>query len=229
MMRSYHAPFAGLPSIDPEILEPEFPKRAKRQRFSTRLAALICLGIFTSLLAPTGAIAYNAPELTCARSWDLIQSLLKRHISFRGLDTELRKRAIDAYIERIDPSKTLFLSGEIKQIRNQLQGVFFAVQNGECELLDNIQRDLEGRYERMQNEVTAYVSREDYALDTDVRLILDPDKRGHPKTDANRKRLIERLVHFQMSNYLSSDMELQKSKEKLIHRYELMTKRAREL
>ncbi len=228
-MRSYHAPFAGLPSIDPEILEPEFPKRAKRQRFSTRLAALICLGIFTSLLAPTGAIAYNAPELTCARSWDLIQSLLKRHISFRGLDTELRKRAIDAYIERIDPSKTLFLSGEIKQIRNQLKGVFFAVQNGECELLDNIQRDLEGRYERMQNEVTAYVSREDYALDTDVRLILDPDKRGHPKNDANRKRLIERLVHFQMSNYLSSDMELQKSKEKLIHRYELMTKRAREL
>jgi len=228
-MPNYQAPFAGPGSIDPEILEPEIPVRVKRRRVPSRLAAVVCLAIFTSLLAPTGAMAFSPPELTCARSWDLIQSLLKRHISFRGLDSELRERAIDAYIDRIDPSKTLFLSPEIKQLRGQLKGVFFAVQNGECELLDNIQSDLDRRYERMKNEVTAYVSREDYALDTDVRLILDPDKRGHPKDDVNRLRLLERLVHFQMSNYLSSDMELDKAKEKLIHRYELMTKRALEL
>ena len=81
----------------------------------------------------------------------------------------------------------------------------------------------------MQKDVTAFVASEDYALDTDVRLILDPDKRGHPVNDEGRIKLLERLVHFQMSNYLSSDMESDKAKEKLIHRYELMSKRAREL
>jgi carboxyl-terminal processing protease len=192
-------------------------------------ALAVLLGLLGSALAPTGAHAFGSPELTCSRSWDLVQSLLKRHISFRGLDSELRERAINAYIERIDPSKTLYLSSEIKRLRNELEGVFFDVQNGECDLLDQIQADLVARYERMQKEVTAFVSRDDYALDTDVRLILDPDKRGHPKDDESRKRLVERLVHFQMSNYLSSDMELPKAKEKLIHRYELMTKRAREL
>jgi carboxyl-terminal processing protease len=231
-MSSHKVPFAGPGSIDPDNLKPRTLDRAKRRRIPASLAALtglVSLVFLAVPIAPTGAQAFTPPELTCARSWDLVQSLLKRHISFRGLDSELRERAINAYIERIDPSKTLFLSGEIKTLRGQLKGVFFAIQNGECELLDGIQIDLDGRYERMQQEVTAYVSREDYALDTDVRLILDPDKRGHPKDDANRQRLLERLVHFQMSNYLSSDMELGPAKEKLIHRYELMTKRAKEL
>lgn len=194
----------------------------------TTLAATL-LATFAVALAPSGAQAFTSSELNCRRSWDLIQSLLKRHISFRALNPELRERAIDAYIERIDPSKTLFLSSEVKKLRSNLVGVFFGVQNGECEILDELKTDLEGRYARMEKEVRAYVMREDYALDTDVRLILDPEKRGHPADDEARKRLIERLVHFQMSNYLSGDMEMDKAKEKLVHRYELLTKRAKEL
>ena len=190
-----------------------------------QLAAAVWIGL---VLAPAGAQAFRSQELTCSNSWDLVQSLLKRHVSFRGLDTELRERAIEAYIDQIDSSKTLFLSSEVEAMKRRLTGVFFAVQNGECEMLDDIQADLVTRYERLEKNVRAFVSRDDYALDTDVRLILDPDKRGHPEDDEARKRLLERLVHFQMSNYLSSDMELPKAKEKLIHRYELMTKRAKE-
>ena len=226
-MRSHPAPHVSPGSTCPETLDLERPRFASSQLPRLRRSAAvlaILLGFVGSTLAPTGASAFGSPELTCSRSWDL-----KRHISFRGLDSELRGRAIDAYIERIDPSKTLYLSSEIKQLRAELEGVFFDVQNGECDLLDKIQADLVVRYGRMQEEVTVFVSQDDYALDTDVRLILDPDKRGHPKDDESRKRLEERLVHFQMSNYLSSDMELPKAKEKLIHRYELMTKRAKEL
>ncbi|MBW2495768.1 MAG: carboxy terminal-processing peptidase, partial [Deltaproteobacteria bacterium] len=142
---------------------------------------------------------------------------------------ELRERAVDVYIERIDPSKTLFLSDEVKELRAQLRGVFFGLQNDECEMLDGLQTDIVRRYERMEEEVRAFVSDPAYALDTEVVLILDPEKRGHPQDDEARRRLVERLVHFQMSNYLESDMELDKAKEKLVHRYELMTKRAGEL
>lgn len=232
-MQSHLLPVAGLGSTDPTTTA-----RANRLTASAgrlRRARRACAGIALAStmlvvgLVPSGANAFLTPELTCDRSWDLVQSLLKRHISFRGLDSELRQRAIDAYIERIDPSKTLYLSDEIKKLRGELEGVFFDVQNGECGLLDKIQADLVTRYARMEKEVAAFVSREDYALDTDVRLILDPDKRGHAKDDEQRRELVERLVHFQMSNYLSSDMELPKAKEKLIHRYELMTKRAKEL
>jgi len=182
------------------------------------LVAALALAITISTAYPSGASVFSPPELTCGRSYDLVKSLLKRHISFRELNPELRERA-----------KTLFLSDEVKQLRIQLRGVFFGMQNGECELLEQLHADLTGRYERMEAQVREYVSSEDYALDTDVRLILDSDKRGHPQDAEARKRLIERLVHFQMSNYLSGDMELDKAKEKLIHRYELMTKRIKEL
>jgi carboxyl-terminal processing protease len=202
-----------------------YPDRTRRGF----LYAALALVITANTAYPAGANVFAAPELTCGRSYDLVKSLLKRHISFRELNPELRERAIDAYIERIDPSKTLFLSDEVKQLRIQLRGVFFGMQNGECEVLEQLHTNLIGRYERMEKQVRELVSSEDYELDTDVRLILDSDKRGHPKDAEARERLVERLVHFQMSNYLSGDMELDKAKEKLIHRYELMTKRVKEL
>jgi carboxyl-terminal processing protease len=194
-----------------------------------RLFLFIPLLFSIGAAAPSGASVFSPPELTCGRSWDLVKSLLNRHISFRDLNPQLRERAVESYIETIDPSKTLFLTNEISRLRVQLRGVFFGMQNGECELLEQIQLDLIGRYKLMEDHVRAFVSAEDYALDTDVRLILDSDKRGHPADAEDRDRLVERLVHFQMSNYLSGDMELDKAKEKLIHRYELMTKRVTEL
>ncbi len=213
----------------------ETSERAFRRRLpgvrGRVLAIALLLAAAASLTpgAPGGAQAFGAPELTCSRSYDLVKSLLKRHISFRSLNPELRERAIDAYIERIDPSKTLFLSGEVKQLRIRLLGVFFGMQNGECELLEDLHTDLQTRYARMEEEVRVFVSNPEYELDTDVVLILDPDRRGHPQDHEARGRLVERLVHFQISNYLGSDMELPKAKEKLIHRYELMTKRVSEL
>ena len=198
------------------------------RRSLARVAAIAVLsGIVFA--GPSGAQIFTPPELDCPRSWELVQNLLKRHIRFRALNPELRERAIDAYLKRIDPSKTLFLSSEVGRLRARLQGVFFAVQNGECQLLDDIQVDLAKRYERMEKDVREFVSRPDYALDPDVRLILDPEKRGHPADEAGRKDLIHRLVHFQISNYLSSEMELAQAKERLIHRYELMTKQVREV
>jgi carboxyl-terminal processing protease len=230
-MRSYPVPSAGPGSIDPFISKQTIRQTAadRPTRFKRSSSLVACLVLLGVMLAPTGAMAFGAPELTCSRSWDLVQSLLKRHVSFRGLDTELRNRAIDTYIERIDPSKTLFLSPEIKKLRSELNSVFLAVQRGDCELLDSIQVELVSKYERMEKEVTEFVSAENYAVDPEVRLILDPDKRGHPPNDDARQRLVERLVHFQMSNYLASEMESDKAKERLIHRYELMSKRAREL
>lgn len=204
------------------------PSRITRGvRLAVAIAVISLGGIVPG--APLGAQAFAAPELNCSRSYDLIKSLLKRHISFHALNPELRERSIDAYIERVDPSKTLFLSDEVKKLKGRLIGVFFGMQNNECEILDELHQDLNKRYARMEKEIREFVSREDYAVDTDVVLILDPEKRGHPVDHESRKRLVERLVHFQMWNYLEGDMDMPKAKEKLIHRYELMTKRTKEL
>jgi carboxyl-terminal processing protease len=68
-----------------------------------------------------------------------------------------------------------------------------------------------------------------FALDESVELEIDPDDRGYPKTVAARESLLRSLVHFQMSNYLSAGETLEEAKKRIIHRYELRTKRLREL
>jgi len=204
---------------------PPLPRSPIRRLARVLAAGLLALGT----AAPSGAQIFSTPELSCDHTYELMKSLLKRHISYRQLDRELKERAIEVYLERLDPSKSLFLSDEVKQIRGRLMGAFFGMQNDECEILDELQSEVTKRYARMEEAVRSFVSNESYALDPNVVLILDPSKRGHPADEKGRRELIERLVHFQISNYLESDMELAKAKEKLIHRYELMTKRSKEL
>ncbi len=238
MMSSPRAPAPSLRPPDPPRTPRAGPPRSAPARRRARgarprpglLALLLGIGLFLGVgLVPEGNAAFGNPELTCNRTYDLVKSLLNRHISYRSLNPELRQRAIDAYVDRVDPSKTLFLTSEVEALKQRLVGVFFGMQNGECQLLDDLQADLNVRYARMEEEVREFVSRPDYAIDNDTVLIFDPEKRGHPVDDEARQRLIQRLVHFQMWNYLESDMEMDKAKEKLIHRYELMTKRAKEL
>ena len=190
--------------------------------FSRFFALLVLLGA-TLAAAPAGA-----KGLSCDRVPELLKAYLNKHYSFRYLNDELRTRTVETYIKRIDPSKSLFLVDEEKALQAKLQGVFVDVRKGDCKTLIEIRDDVIGRYEKAENFVREFVSSEDYELDTTVELIIDPDKRARPKTKQDQDDLYERLIHFQMSNYLSNDEEVEEAKRKLIHRYELMTRRARE-
>jgi carboxyl-terminal processing protease len=169
------------------------------------------------------------PALTCERIPQLLSAYFQKHISYGYLNTELRKRTIDSYLKRLDPSKTLFLADEAETLRASLTGVFHDIYSGDCESLEKLQADILVRYKAMEDYVRGFVDDESWELDRDVVLIIDPDKRGYPADEAARERLYQKLVHFQMSNYLGTDMELAEAKRRLVHRYELMTRRAGEL
>jgi carboxyl-terminal processing protease len=190
----------------------------------TRLL-LACLAAAVLWAAPQAAAADG---LTCDRVPELLKAYLNKHYSFRYLNDELRTRTVDSYIKRIDPSKSLFLVDEEAALQQKLQGVFHDIRRGDCMALLEIRSDVIERYKEVEVFVTEFVGSDDYELDTDVDLIIDPDKRARPRTEEDQKDLYRRLVHFQMSNYLSNGEDLAEAKRKLIHRYELMTRRAME-
>src|SRR5262249_49453482 len=68
----------------------------------------------------------------------------------------------------------------------------------------------------------------DYKLDETAEIILDPLKREYPKSIDEKKDILRKLIHFQISNYLAAETKLPEAKKNLIHRYELMTKRLTE-
>ena len=188
---------------------------------STALAVVL-------LIASGRAEAAKNEPLTCGRIPELTRTYLQKHISFHYVNDELRSRLIDTYVKRLDPSKSIYLSDEVKELERKLRGVIQDVREGDCSALTEIHADQIKRYQEMEKYVGKVLADPEYALDTDAVLIIDPDKRAWPKTPEARDELITKLVHFQMSNYLGSDMELAEAKEKLVHRYELNTKRAQE-
>lgn len=198
-----------------------------RSTLRVRPRSLVAVWLLFAAASSSTATAATEP-LTCERIPELTRTYLHKHISFHYVNDELRQRLIDTYMKRLDPSKSLYLTDEVTALEQKLRGVTQDVREGSCTALTEVHADQIKRYEQLQEFVKKLLMDPAYEMDEDAVLIIDPDKRSWPKTDAARDELVTKLVHFQMSNYLGSDMALEEAKEKLIHRYELNTKRAKE-
>ena len=191
-------------------------------RRGVRFAAMIALVLASVSCSGTA----ESMELTCERIPGLLNTFLHKHISYRHLNDKLRTRAIDSYIKRLDSAKTLYTTREAAALKTSLQGIFFDVGSGECTSLEEIQKDIVDRYEKMRQYVESYVRSDDYAADPEIELVIDPDRRARPKNLEQQHALYRKLVQFQISNYMSNGNTLEEAKDKLVHRYELRVKRA---
>lgn len=187
-------------------------------------------------LIPFAAVAFSlvsaAPAsamLRCQTVPKLMDSYMQAHVTHKGLTPELRERAIDSYLDALDPSKTLFLAEEAEAIRADRERIFRELRGGRCDYLIKIQKQLHQRYQSLETLVRGIASREDFELDPTIELTIDPDDRGYPADEVARSELVRKLAHFQISNLLAGEEDLAKARERLIHRYELMTKRSSEV
>jgi carboxyl-terminal processing protease len=194
-----------------------------RWPLSIALAGL--LGGFLSSAAPAAAEA----ELTCKVIPELVGQFLRRHVSHRRLTDEIRARTAQVYLERIDPSKTLLLQSEADAFAREIPAVFDDAAEGDCHRLAEIHAMMVERYARFEQDVRAVVSADGFAVDPQAELVIDPDERGFPKTLEEQRSLLRRQIDFQLANYLSVGTKLPEARERLVHRYELFTKHARQL
>lgn len=189
------------------------------------LLILLLAGAAVALLLT--APSARANTLECKELPKLFTSFTVHHYTERALTTELRERTLTRFVRVVDPSRTLLLAPEVEEIRKRAGAVFADLFRGRC-------GDVEATLDRIVNRSATdlAIARElldaDYALDESVELVIDPEVRGWPKTEKDRRALIERQLHFQIASYLTGGLELPKAKEQLIHRYELSLKRAKE-
>ncbi len=179
-----------------------------------------------SFACSQGATAES--RLQCEALPPLMSRYLQNHISFHHLNGELQDRTIENYLRRIDSSKMLLLENEANELRIVLRSIFAEMRFGNCSALSSIQGDIIKRNKEVEKIVKKVISSKNFKVDPQTKLIIDPEKRGFPKTKEEQRELLEKLAHFQISNYESAGTELDEAKEKLIHRYELITKRAEE-
>ncbi len=193
----------------------------------TRRLALVLLAV--AVAQAPGSPAAAARTLNCDAIPKLLRGYLQKHLQYRQLSSEIRQRAAESYLKKIDPSKTLLMKSDVDALEKSLRTLFDDISRGNCTKLDDLQKQLVKRYSEMEAFARTLLADPEFALDESTRLVLDPDDRGYPKNAKELADLRKRLIHFQISNYLSADSELDEAKEKLIHRYELLTRRAGEL
>jgi carboxyl-terminal processing protease len=186
------------------------------------------LATLTFLVAAVPALP-AAAELDCPRISQLAREFLKHHVIQSALGTEIEQRAIESYLHRLDTSRSLMLDSEVGELRAKLAGVFENLQAGNCSQIAAVHERLIALQATSETHAKALVADENFKLDETVEIRIDPEQRGYPKTEDDRNELWRRLVHFQMSNYLGAGEKLPEAKRLMAHRYELRTKRLREL
>jgi len=190
------------------------------------LALLVCLALVP---ATTHGDARRdgsaAPVLGCDDLGELMTYYLRRHVRYGEVDEGLRERTSATYMERVDPQRTLFLAAESRRWQKRLQGAFDGIRGGQCAPLQELREEVTKRLAAEEAAVRAFVKAPDYRVDEKARLVLDPEKRGWPKDAATRDELLRTLSHFQISNYLNAKIQPDEAEDKLVHRYELRTRR----
>jgi carboxyl-terminal processing protease len=190
------------------------------------LRRLLVAGLF---VLGAGLASPARAALTCGDLRELSTLLLQKHIRIHMMTPEVRSRAVTTYIERLDPQRLLYLEAEQQRLAQRLEDAFLEVRSGECAKLRAIHEDATARTREQEAFVRRLVGRDDYKVDTNAEIVLDPEKRGWPKTAEQRDAWLTALVHFQASNFLASGEALPEARERLAHRYELRTRRISEL
>ena len=189
------------------------------------LPAWSVVALMLLMVAP----AHAANTLECSSIPSLMKRYVDLHVGQGTLDSALKDRAVERYMRYIDPSKSLFTQAEAADLVRELRGFLDRVADGNCDGLDGTQAKVLAKHAEMEAFVAKLLADAKLEIDKTVELKVDADDREHPADVAARDALRRKLVHFQLANYVSAGTAIGAAKEKLVHRYELITRRVREL
>lgn len=197
--------------------------------FHTLKSVIVGIVAVVSLAVPSSAFAQGLQlKLSCPAVPMVIDGLVGAHVGYDSPSDELAKRAAKLYAERIDPTQVLLTQSEFRKLEKRLYGSIKNIRKGNCEDFRKLKQDQVAWQKDLETFVRKLVADGKYEIDKKRTLDLDPEKRQRPKTAKERDELRRALVDFQMANYLASGVEKQEALEKLVHRYELFTRRVEE-
>jgi carboxyl-terminal processing protease len=180
----------------------------------------LALALFVLIFSQTSA----ALELNCKLLDQLFQAYRTQHISIRKLDAQLKQRTVNQYIENLDGTKTMLLASDVEAIKKDILGIFDKFEKNDCSALQSAQKILLQRAKENEEFTRSFLNAE-YKLDETVEFTIEAKKRNFATSVNERNVLLKKLLHFQIANYILGDVKLPEAREKLIHRYELISKR----
>lgn len=181
--------------------------------------------LFFSLVLLFGVTAFaNEPTLSCKHVPVIQKGFLSQHINYKKYSPALEKRLIDQYIKRLDPSKLYLTSKDAKEVSSLMKGILMRTQKNDCSPIIKVQKIYAERVKQRADFVKKFLG-DKYKFNKNVKINLDADKRKRLSTVEKINNFHKDYIHFQISNYLASDIKLEEAKKKVIKNYERIEKK----
>jgi len=195
----------------------------------TALRALLATALPVATFACGGqAEAKTENLLGCSSMPMLMERYAQLHINAPSIDDTLLTAAAKVFVGRVDSSKSLLTLDESNRLEARVRAFYKDVQESRCGGLRELLDFQVSRQEEIEAFVKKALGAKGFALDKTLSLDLDAEKRPWPATTKARDELRRALIHFQLANYVAGGKTLDEAKQKLIKRYELITRRVKE-
>lgn len=196
-----------------------------------RLAALLSTLAVVTFVAPVptaSAQGFTNMSLSCVTLPLVANGFVEQHVTTVKVDDKFYREVARVWAESIDPTESLLTQAEYTKLEQRLFALSKAVAERNCADFAALHKDQIAWQKALEDHVRKVVSAKDFKIDTKRELELDPDKRDRPKTKKEQDALRAGLIDFQMANYLAGGISEKEARERLIHRYELFTRRVSE-
>jgi carboxyl-terminal processing protease len=180
--------------------------------------------LFVSALMISSSALAQGNDLECRYLFAIESGFLSQHVKYSQRDAALQDRVVDQYIKRLDPTKVYLLQSDVDQIKKSMGKIFDNIKGKDCSPLDEVQKILVNRVKERSDFAKKMLDKS-YKFDNKVELVFDPDKKPFPKNTEEANDFLRKYVHFQISNYLATEMKMDEAKSNVIKNWDRTVKR----
>lgn len=184
--------------------------------------------LLATLTMSSIANAQLGDQIECRYLNAIEQGFLANHVKVNQRDKELSDRTVNQYLKSIDPIKIYLVQSDVDEINKLVGNVFDKTKNKDCAFLEQIQKIIVKRTQERVDFAKKFLGK-DYKFDNKAEFTFDSDKRVFSKTTGEIDDFFKKYIHFQISNYLATDMKLDEAKSNVIKNYERALKRTQEV
>ena len=170
----------------------------------------------------------SQPGLECRYIYAIEQAFLSQHVKISTFDKVLQERTIEQYVKHLDPTKVYLTQPDVDEVKKMMGDVFEQTKNKDCTVLQKVQAVLSDRVKE-RAEFAKKMLGKDYKFDNKVEFIFDPEHKPFPANKAEGEDFLRKYIHFQVSNYLVTDMKLEEAKANVKKSWDRTIKRVADM
>ncbi len=190
---------------------------------------MLAAGVAAALLLALPARAAKYDQLNESHLSSLKSACLQWHVSKGALTPELAAATLSNYVELLDYGKVLFLQEDVDGIHALRVKFPQAYANGDWHFITNVFALFLTRVDDQLAHAQAYLSAEEFALETERELVADPKKRRFAANREELRRAAEDALQYQVAYLVAIGEPLTGAVVKVAKRRERQARKFNEL